>query len=394
VSIALLLPSALAALAALLLPLIIHLSRRSEQRITDFAALRWLSIKLRPRRKIIFQEKLLLLLRLLLLIALALFLAKPISFHTPAAKHWVLVVPGVDIDAVKKLSIQKPGQWSWLAPGFPEYAEENSASVVPISSLLRELDSQLPENTQLTVIVPEKLNGLDGERIHLSRKIDWKIVPNQKTMDTPAKESSEIANSGMIRLAIRFDPQYADSLVYFRTAYAAWQLDENKKSALDIADTATALKPDHNTLLWLASGELPTPVREWASKGNTVIVAKDTIVAEIKSGVPVWRNRQGHILMQTAAIGQGRVLQWQQTLKPATMPELLEADFPLQLQSHLQATPTPPAQAYATSQTPLKANIAWPKPAQSLQAWLALIILLFFMLERWLANSARRWSAA
>jgi hypothetical protein len=102
VSISLLLPSALAALAALLLPLIIHLSRRSEQRVTDFAALRWLSIKLRPRRKIIFQEKLLLLLRLLLLIALALFLAKPVSFHTPAAKHWVLVVPGVDIDAVKK----------------------------------------------------------------------------------------------------------------------------------------------------------------------------------------------------------------------------------------------------------------------------------------------------
>ena len=37
-----LLPAAFAALAALFIPLLIHLARRSEQRPTDFAALRWL----------------------------------------------------------------------------------------------------------------------------------------------------------------------------------------------------------------------------------------------------------------------------------------------------------------------------------------------------------------
>jgi hypothetical protein len=394
VNISLLLPGALAALAALLLPLIIHLSRRSEQRITDFAALRWLSIKLRPRRKILFQEILLLLLRVILLIVLALFLAKPVSFHTPAVRHWVVVAPGVDIDAVKKRSFEKSSQWYWLAPGFPDYAEQIIFSEVSISSLLRELDAQLPENTQITVIVSEKLSGLDGERIRLSRKIDWKIIANKKTVAIPAKESAEITTTGTIRLAIRFDQQHADSLVYFRAAHAAWQLDENKKSALDVADTALALKSDYNTLIWLASGELPTAVREWASKGNTVVVAKDTVVAEIKSGTAAWRNPQGKIVLQSSAIGRGRVLQWQQDLKPAAMPELLEADFPARLQSLLQAMPTPPSQAYAASQTPLKTNAVWPKPPQSLQTWLALLIVLLFMLERLLASSARRWSAA
>ena len=41
-SLALLLPAGLAALAALLLPLLVHLARRSEQRPTVFAALQWL----------------------------------------------------------------------------------------------------------------------------------------------------------------------------------------------------------------------------------------------------------------------------------------------------------------------------------------------------------------
>ena len=60
-------PAGLAALATLLLPLLIHLARRDEQRLIDFAALRWLSAKPRPRRRIRFDEWPLLLLRLLLL---------------------------------------------------------------------------------------------------------------------------------------------------------------------------------------------------------------------------------------------------------------------------------------------------------------------------------------
>ena len=63
-NLALLLPAGLAALAAVLLPLLIHLARRSEQRPTVFAALQWLRRKPKPRHRIRFDEWPLLLVRL------------------------------------------------------------------------------------------------------------------------------------------------------------------------------------------------------------------------------------------------------------------------------------------------------------------------------------------
>ena len=192
----LLLPGALLALTALILPVLIHLSRRSEQKPTDFAALRWLSAQLRPRRKWVFQEILLLLLRLLLLIVLALFLAKPVSMQSASPKHWVVVVPGSDINAAKNLPAHKEAEWKksewhWLSPDFPKYENKPNDSSIPVSSLLRELDAQLPANTALTVVVPETVSGLDGERIRLSRKVEWKIVPGIQTAVIPAQAGTQ-----------------------------------------------------------------------------------------------------------------------------------------------------------------------------------------------------------
>jgi hypothetical protein len=73
----LLFPLGLAALAAGLLPLLIHLARRHPYTPLDFAALRWLRAQIRPRQRIRFDDWPLLLVRLLLLAALALLLARP-----------------------------------------------------------------------------------------------------------------------------------------------------------------------------------------------------------------------------------------------------------------------------------------------------------------------------
>ena len=77
-NLAFLLPAGLAALAALVVPLLLHLARRHEQTPTDFAALRWLRQKPKPRHRIRFDEWPLLLLRLLLLALLSLWLARPV----------------------------------------------------------------------------------------------------------------------------------------------------------------------------------------------------------------------------------------------------------------------------------------------------------------------------
>lgn len=413
-NIALLLPAALLASSALLIPLVIHLSRRSEQKPTDFAALRWISAQLRPRRKLVFQEILLLLLRLLLLLALAFFLAKPVSMQSVSPKHWVVVAPGSDVSAAKDLPTNKNAEWHWLSPGFPEYEKKPDTANIPFSSLLRELDAQLPANAALTLIVPESLSGLDGERIRLSRKVSWKIVPEIQTTVVPAQAGIQRLNApdpktlgprlrgddssdGIvpIRLALRHDEKNLTAAIYFRAAHTAWQAGKkpDEIELLDSADISSPLQKNRSALIWLAAGELPAHIRDWTKKGGTILVSNDSIVPEIKSGVSAWRNAQGSSLIVAAPLGQGRVLQWQQDLKPAAMPELLDADFPQNLSSLLQTKPLAPTRAFATSHTPLSGAKAGPEAPQSLQTWLALLIALLFLIERWFANASRRWSA-
>jgi len=390
VNLALLVPGALTALAALLIPLLIHLSRRSEQRPTDFAALRWISAQLRPRRKLVFQEILLLLLRLLLLIAVALFLAQPISMQAPNPTHWVMVVPGADINATKNSVLEKKSEWHWLSPGFPTFDAKPITNNLNPASLLRELDAQLPANTTLTVFVPEQISGLDGERIKLSRQVEWKIVPgtmpvNPMTEDKPS-----------IRLAIRYDQAHNDASVYFRAAHTTWQGERkaSEKDSLDADTLSVALKPGRNALIWLAAGPLPTEILDWVNKGGTIIVSKEALIPESKPGVPVWRNEQGEVLISATSMGQGRVLHWQQILKPDAMPELLDANFPSQLETLLSAAPVLPTRALAATQKPLTGAKVFAEAPMSLQLWLALLIASLFLLERWLANAPRRWSAA
>ncbi len=397
-NLALLLPSALLALSALLIPLLIHLSRRSEQKPTDFAALRWISAQLRPRRKLVFQEIPLLLLRLLLLIALTVFLAKPVSMNPVSTEHWVAISPGVDIAATKRLSIDKAAKWHWLTPGFPDFDDKPNFSDIPTASLLRELDAQLPANADLTVVVPDQLSGLDGERIRLSRKVDWKIVPPSEMLDPHMFGDKDSKNNSVtpVRLALRHDEKHAGDAIYFRAVHAAWQAEQKTadKTALDSADISSPLKSEITALVWLSNNELPAGIREWADKGGTLLVSKDSVVPEIKSGAAAWRNEQGKVLLLATPLGQGRVLQWQQDLKPSAMPELLDADFPEKLKTLLQTKPAAPSLAFASSQTPLTGAKAGIETPQSLQAWFALLVVLLFLLERWFANSSRRWSAA
>ncbi|HEY0862412.1 MAG TPA: BatA domain-containing protein, partial [Pseudoxanthomonas sp.] len=117
-SLALLLPAGLAALAALLLPLLLHLARRHEQTPTDFAALRWLRQKPKPRHRIRFDEWPLLLLRLLLLALLALWLARPVLSGWDDARPWVVAVPGVDAGVVRAQTADARARLHWLAPDF------------------------------------------------------------------------------------------------------------------------------------------------------------------------------------------------------------------------------------------------------------------------------------
>src|SRR5690606_21034566 len=157
-------PLALWALAALALPLLLHLARRERQQRTVFAALAWLLPRQRPRRRLRLQEWLLLILRMGLLAVLALLLAQPLR-APEAPLAWELVHPALP---APEGEVPEGVQRRWLAPGFPPTSTPApSAEALPLASLLREADAALPAQTKLTVRLPRLLTGLDAQALQL-----------------------------------------------------------------------------------------------------------------------------------------------------------------------------------------------------------------------------------
>ncbi|MEG3183248.1 BatA domain-containing protein [Novilysobacter erysipheiresistens] len=402
-TVSLLLPIGLSALAALLLPLLVHLARRSEQRLVVFAALRWLQAKAQPQRKHRFDEILLLVLRLLLLAALALLLAGPVLFGRPDRTARVLVAPGVDAAAVRDRIGADDARWHWAAPGFPVIDEDHTrapdrppADAPSFSSLLREMDATLPAGTPLTVLVPPVLVGADAERPRLSRRVEWRIVSadGRAAIEPPVPSTTAIPT-----LMVRHAPERADSLRYLRAAGAAWLVAREDKAAANpvapvtIAPASTPLDPDQPHLVWLVPGPLPNAVREWIAAGGEALLDADTVAPELAEAAVVWRGPDSP-LARAARLGRGRIMQLQHELRPAAMPVLLEPDFPIQLQRLFTEPPPAPTRVEAAAHAPRMGLAAYPETPRPLAPWLAVLVALLFLLERWVANGPRRRPAA
>ncbi len=244
----LLAPLGLAALAALAIPLIIHIARRNESRTVQFAAMRWLEARPRPRRRMRFDELWLLAVRLLLLTLLALWLAQPALFGVTDDRPVVAVVPGAVESAAPEI---EGARRVWLAPDFPDLASPAPpASANPIS-LLRELDASLPPEASLTVVAPSILDGVDAERPVLSRAVDWRVAqaPSPAEVDPPEPP----------RLVVRYDDAHAGGVRYFRAVAMAWT--EGGEPAFEPARVRAA---DHAPLSGAAAYPLPPlELRSW-----------------------------------------------------------------------------------------------------------------------------------
>lgn len=387
-SLALLLPAALAALGALLLPLLVHLARRSEQRPTDFAALRWLRQRPRPRHRIRFDERGLLLLRLLLLALLALWLARPVLQGVRGGTPWVVVLPGVDASAARAWG-GTDSELRWLAPGFPplDSPAPTPASPVPTASLLRELDADLPPEVALTVVVPAWFDGADGERPRLSRAVNWREVPR-----SPPPALHPHATEPPV-LSVRHAPERQDALRYLRAAAESWGGGTATANRLSVADTGQPLAGDARALIWLAPGEVPPAIRQWVAAGGTVLLDAQARVGDAIAMTPYWTDEAGATIVEGGALGQGRVLRFTRPLQPSVMPQLLEPAFPARLRE-LFAEPMPaPSRVTARDHAPLSGAAAYPQAPRDLRPWLAMLIALLLVLERGWATSRRRSAA-
>lgn len=93
--------------------------------------------------------------------------------------------------------------------------------------------------------------------------------------------------------------------------------------------------------------------------------------------------------MSGRALGNGRVLQLTRALAPATLPEVLDPDFPERLRTLFDPPPLPTS-AFAATHAPRSGGPALSPTPHPLHPWLALLVATLFMLERWLATSRRR----
>lgn len=370
---ALLLPAGLLALVALALPALIHLARRSEERRTDFAALRWLSEKPKPRQRLRVDELPLLLLRLLLLALVALWLARPALRDEADTTRWVVAVPGVDA-AEARAAAGDSAEVRWLAPGFPVIDQAPPGPAVAIASLLRELDAELPVGAPLTIVLPERLSGLDGERLRLSRRVEWQVRPGAIAMPRAAPPVAPV-------LAVRFAPGEATGLRYLRAAALAWQ-PPGQPVGYSAAGLDAPLPDRRRVLVWLAPGPLPAAVTDWVEDGGTALVGAGTTLATAPASVGA--------LAEEHALGRGRLLRLTRPLVPSAMPQLLEPDFPRRLRALLAPLPLPPSAARAVDVAPLTGGATYPRPARELQLWLALLIAGVLLVERWAATRRAR----
>ncbi len=372
-SLSLLFPVGLLALGALLLPILLHLQRRPPEQVLPFAALRWLGLQARPSRKLRLQQWLLLLVRLLLLAALALLLAGPLLHGVRGNAQPVrAVVPGLS---------PPPADDShhdvWLAEGFPPIQPGQPAPDrhQPVSSLLRQLDAELPAGAALQVQVPARLMGVDGQVPRLSRPVDWQVQPSPE--EAPAPQEAALP-----RLVIRHDAAHADAARWLRAVALAWQPEQ----AADVGTTdvpVTAADAD-TAIAWLSKAPLPEAL---ASHPGVVLSA----TPPASGARMLLDNGQGRALL-VAGDAPGR-LHWALPLTPASAPLLLEAEFPQRLQQAVQPSPLPSV-ADAADHAPRTGALApAPKPV-ALAPWLALLAGLLWLLERVLASHRPREVAA
>lgn len=385
-SISLLLPTALLALAALLLPLLVHLVRQTEQTRIAFAAMRWLVARAQPRRRPRFNEWLLLLVRLLLLALLALWLAQPVLLERSDERPWLVVHPSID-PARLPPTASPDEQRHWLAPGFPPLEQPAPPTDASIGSLLRELDASLAPKAPLRVVVPERFDATDAQRPLLERAVTW--IPSEGTSSFKAS----VARPPRLHVAVASDGAHRAALRYLRAAATAWAGAPQTTSPIDeLHVTATGNAPATATthLLWLSNTVVPALHRRWVRGGGVALLAYDSPTdLDWKDAEIAWRSNDGRPLALRRPDGKGAWIRMLVPFDTQSLPDLLEPDFPEALRTLLSSAPVA-ARTWATSYSPILGEHAtFARTPEPLGPLLALLVALLFGVERWLATAAR-----
>ncbi len=378
-SLSLLVPAALAALLTLAIPVVIHIARRTENRTVEFAALRWLDPRPKPRRSLKIEERMLLAMRLLLLAALVLMLAQPVLWGVTDDRRVVAVAPGTSARTLAAATTEDD-RVVWLAPGFPPVGGPEPGAAPQLASLIRQLDAELAPATPVTILVPAVLEGVDAERPRLSRRVDWRVGPTAPL--------APVQRSAPPSLSIRYDDDSEPSARYFRAAATAW-VPTDARPAFDAATVDKTIDTRNDALIWLAPGALPPAAVAWVRNGGTALVALETRAPVEGETTVAWRDPLGKPLAVSGRLGRGRIVRLTRPLEPASIPQLIEADFPDALLAMLTRPPVP-SRVTAADHAPLTGAKPYDQPPLDVRPWLALLVAFLFLVERWMATRPAR----
>src|SRR5690606_8642397 len=200
--------------------------------------------------------------------------------------------------------------------------------------------------TRLTVAVPARLEGLDARRPVLSRAVDWQVLPGAMPLHEPPEREPP-------RLVVRHGGGDAPALRYLRAAALAWQEpDSAPGDAFSAAPAAEPVDPGASHLVWLAPGPLPDAVLERVEAGGVVLLGDSGEVEFPRTPAAWWRDGSGEAIVEGVRMGGGRLLRFTRPLVPASLPVLLEPDFPRHLRTLFEAPGPAPASALAVRHAP------------------------------------------
>jgi hypothetical protein len=205
-------PLWLAALAALAVPILIHLRRRRVGRRIQVGSVRHLAGAARPRRRQLrIRDPWLLGLRCAIVALMVLGLVEPaMRPKREPARDWVLVAPSLLHDSTLLRSdqlldsLRRAGTAvRQLAPGFPAAdLGRPIAGADPhtdLWSLLRAADEVLPAGSRIVVVVPAELSLARGRRPALATRVTIRPAP-RPVGDTTVIRRSWIRHDSAFRV--------------------------------------------------------------------------------------------------------------------------------------------------------------------------------------------------
>jgi aerotolerance regulator-like protein len=316
-------PLWLIGLAAMALPVALHLRGERASRVIRVGSVRWLDGAPAARSPAPRLTRVaLLLLRCAVLAALSLALARPYQTGgSPGSSGaWVLVAPEILGHSLPD-SLRRLGTVRLLAAGLPLLdASRPPAGDTPtdVWSLLREADAIAPDGIRFVVVAPGTVPFVRGTRPELRHPVEWRTA---KSDPVPAARQ---AGGGAVTIFAGAERE--EDARYLAAAFKAGIVARGVSATVVVRPIVG--EPDAETawIGWLGAAAVPATLERRLQAGARLVTDGDTAPLAAGDRV-VWRAADGGPLLVAHAKGRGTHFRLRGRFHPSTLPPVLRPEF-------------------------------------------------------------------